>query len=176
MAKFRLERPGKLDIEFTGELLADLSSRDEPPRKRTTVRTTRVVDGLPLGQDVEVTWVDQDSIEVAVKYDGYDGLPDERHTLPRDAVEPLAWSEVRIYRTDSGKYVAESLGMHVTSPTRGRVRVVDTAGEVPDALKRRGFSRQDRKEVEYLTDLAVKALELAATKDDALAGVVVERI
>lgn len=81
------------------------------------------------------------------------------------------WSEVRIYRTDSNKYVTETVGRsnlphEVDFYT---VRVVDTAAEVKVALKRRD-------EITYLTNLAMEALEIAAETDPDIARSLVERI
>lgn len=82
------------------------------------------------------------------------------------------WTEVRIYRTDTGRYVAETVGVSTMPGEHNRmtVRVLDTAAEVPDALRMTSGGRT------YLTDLALDALDEAAAKDEALAAFVTERI
>lgn len=86
------------------------------------------------------------------------------------------WSEVRIYRTDSNRYVTETVGRSVLVRPDGTpeddfftVRVVDSADKVKSALKRRD-------EIEYLTNLALEALEIAAETDKDIARSLVERI
>lgn len=81
------------------------------------------------------------------------------------------WTEIRIYRTESGKYVVEQVGRSTVRNEVDRVtiKVANTAAEVPIALRRRD-------EVEYLTYLALDALDLAASTDDELAQAMVEKI
>lgn len=95
-----------------------------------------------------------------------------------DSKEPHStrWSEVRIYRTDSHKYVTETVGRSNLTRADGSpeddfftVRVVDRADQVKVALKRRD-------EIEYLTNLALEALEIAAESDPDIARSMVERI
>lgn len=90
-----------------------------------------------------------------------------------DSKEPHStrWSEVRIYRTDSHRYVTETVGRSTLDHEVDffTVRVVDSADQVKVALKRRD-------EIEYLTNLAIEALEIAAESDPDIARSMVERI
>lgn len=117
MPTFRLIRPATVDLVFNGELLADVSSKDDPGQTH--------------------------------------------------------WTEIRIYRTDSGKYVAETIGCSAVPSQRSRivVRVVDSAEQVAKALE-----RGDPKDRVYLTDLALDAIALAAKSDPALVAAGEERI
>jgi hypothetical protein len=92
----------------------------------------------------------------------------------RDHPDQERWTEVRIYRTASGKYVAEQVGKSTVDGERdrGNVRVVDDASHLPGALKR----KMRGKGTPYLTDLAFQALEEAGTKDEAIAETLTERI
>lgn len=81
------------------------------------------------------------------------------------------WTEVRIYRTTSGKYVTEIIGK---SRMRGdatlrTVRVVDKPDDVAGAL----IIGTNKKK---LTNVAVDALNEAAENDPALVVTLVERI
>lgn len=116
MPTFRLPRPATVDLVFDGELLADVSSKDDPGQTH--------------------------------------------------------WTEIRIYRTDSGRYVGETVGLSALPHQRPRitVRVVDTAAEVKQALERRDPNRT------YMTDLALDAIAEAAKNDPAVAAAGEERI
>lgn len=116
MEPFRIERTGALDLEFEGELLADVSSRlDNAPR----------------------------------------------------------WTEVRIYRTSTGRYVTEQIGLSVYASEKERrdVRVVESPDDLPKALER--VSNDGRS---YLTKTVLDALDEAAERDPAIRGVTTERI
>lgn len=126
MSAFRLTRAGAVDLEFTGECLADLSSR-------------------------------------------------ESNTQPR-------WSEVRIYRTESGKYVTEMVGRSIVPGEIDRinVQVVEQAEGIREALARKGDNRHTKvpgnPNRPYLTELAIEAMQAAGEKDEAIAATLVERI
>ncbi len=116
MPTFRLNRPATVDLVFDGELLADVSSKDDP---------------------------------------------DQTH-----------WTEIRIYRTDSGRYVGETIGLSALPHQRPRitVRVVDSAAQVGEALQRSDPNRT------WLTDLALDAIAEAAKNDPAVSAAGEERI
>lgn len=118
MDRYRLPRPGQLDLAFEGVLLADISSRDEEHQER--------------------------------------------------------WSEIRIYKTSTEKYVTEMIGKSIVRGERDRVQihVADTPAEVIEGLKRTRPSDGLR----YLTNLGLEALDMAAEKDPALAPRTVEMI
>lgn len=80
------------------------------------------------------------------------------------------WTEIRIYRTSTGKYVTEMIGRSIVDGERDRidVRVHHQPGDVPDGLRRQPKN--------YLTKLALEALDEAAENDPALRGIVVEEI
>lgn len=84
----------------------------------------------------------------------------------------VRWSETRIYRTESGKYVTETVGR--SSIARDRpiitVTVCDTPGQVRDALYKDDDGRR------YLTNLDIDALNEAAELDPALSPSLPERI
>lgn len=83
------------------------------------------------------------------------------------------WTEVRIYRTSTGRYVAEQKGKSAKGePDRGTVRVVAHADQLRKALMRHNKQRQ----VEYLTDLAFNALVDAAEKDPAIKATLTEEV
>lgn len=82
------------------------------------------------------------------------------------------WSEVRIYKTDSGKWVTESVGRSIVPGERDKRRVkihasVDTV--------RSGISRNDRNGV-FITTIGLQALREAANKDPELLPTLEERI
>ena len=81
------------------------------------------------------------------------------------------WSEIRIYKSTTGKYVVETCG-RTTLPGEVdlvKVVVVDHPDEVRIALRRKSH-------IEYLTHLALDTLEIAAEKDPGLAAALIERI
>lgn len=89
----------------------------------------------------------------------------------RDHAGQTRWTEIRVYRTDAGKYVTEQIGR---STVRGEidrrdVKVVDAATEVHVALRRRADNP-------YLTNLALDALAEAGQHDEAIAAALDERI
>jgi hypothetical protein len=81
------------------------------------------------------------------------------------------WTEIRIYRTDSNKYVVEQVGKSIVEDEvdRRKVHIVRT----PDCI-RKVLRRKD--EVEYLTKTAQRALRIAGYNDIAIAQTLVERI
>lgn len=83
------------------------------------------------------------------------------------------WQEIRIYRTASGKYVTEVVGMSVLATDRifRTVKIADTANDVREALFRHRGERR------YLNDLSLEALEEAAEMDPNIADLMAgERI
>lgn len=117
MEPFRIERQTDIPLEFTGDKLVDLHSRDDERQER--------------------------------------------------------WQEIRIYRTNTGKYVTELVGQSTVRGERAfrTVKVVDNPAAVRQALKREKAGR------EFLNDLALEALEEAGKQDKALAAAnVAERI
>lgn len=81
----------------------------------------------------------------------------------------VRWSEVAIYRVDGGRYVVQTVGRttHANERDRFAVTVCDGAEEVLRALVR---------ENGRFTDLALRALDAAAAKDDALAAASAEEL
>lgn len=88
------------------------------------------------------------------------------------------WTEIRVYRTGSGKYVAEMVGKSgLGDPDRRNVTVVDDPAALRDALKRRRRAAGETSaRPMYLTDFARDALALAAKADPAIAAALQERI
>lgn len=88
----------------------------------------------------------------------------------RDSDEQDRWTEIRIYRTTTGKYVTEVIGRSVMDGEHDRidVQVHHRAEDVPDGLRR---TRKN-----YLTKLVLDALDDAATQDPALRAANVENI
>jgi len=82
-----------------------------------------------------------------------------------DSKRPAAvrWSELEIYRVDDGRYVVHTVGRttHHNERDRFTVTICDGAPEVLRALVRDNGR---------FTDLALRALSDAATKDAALAA------
>lgn len=115
MQTFQVRRHGKPDAIFTGELLAETTSKNDEENKKQ-------------------------------------------------------WTEVRIYRIETGKYITEIVGRSLIQGHRDRItfNVVENAADVKDALRINGR--------EYITDLALEALEDAAEKDPALRVNLVEAI
>lgn len=100
----------------------------------------------------------------------------------RDGSAQQRWSEVRIYRTASGRYVTGMTGRSVVPGEVDRidVKVVERAEEIGAALSRRGNDRNTVNPGDpnrpYLTELALEAMALAGEQDDAIAAVLVERV
>lgn len=91
------------------------------------------------------------------------------------------WMEVRIYRTTTGKYVVEEAGTKERDDDDGRsvVTVVTDPFEIRAALTKRGTAKDPARagqEVEYLTNVALNALEEAGEKDPAIDAATVETI
>jgi hypothetical protein len=88
------------------------------------------------------------------------------------------WTEIRIYRTDSGTYVAESVGRGaVGSRDRRNVSVVHDPGGLRGALMRRKRAPEETSaEPAYLTQFAVAALERATEVDPRVGAALEERI
>lgn len=80
------------------------------------------------------------------------------------------WTEIRIYRTTTGKYVAETIGRTTISGQHDRrtVRVVEDPADLREALRIRNAW--------YLTDLALDALADAGRKDEKIAAATPEKI
>jgi hypothetical protein len=118
MRRFRLSRPGQLDLVFDGELLAEVASKDEPDQPR--------------------------------------------------------WTEIRVYKTATDKYVTELVGKSVVPGERDRINinVAETPHAVIDGLHRTRPSDGLR----YLTKLGLEALDEAAERDPSLGPQIVEAI
>lgn len=116
MTPFTIERNDDLPLEFDGEILAEVSSRQGSGQGR--------------------------------------------------------WTEIRIYRTDTGRYVTEMVACsdHPGESDRAHVQVFDAADEISRGLQRRDGARR------YMTNIAQHAMREAARKDDAIADALVERI
>lgn len=80
------------------------------------------------------------------------------------------WTEIRIYKSSTGRYVTEVIGRTIVPGERDRVdvRVVELPEDLPVALQ-----RQPRG---YLTLLAREALDVAAEHDPTIRPAVTERI
>lgn len=92
------------------------------------------------------------------------------------------WTEIRIYRTSTGKYVTEVVGRSSvpSEVDRLNVRVVDTADGIAEALARKGNDRHTivpgDPNRSYLTELAIEAIEKAAESDEAIKATLVEEV
>lgn len=85
-----------------------------------------------------------------------------------DDPDQKRWTEVNIYVTEKGKYVAQTIG-RTTMPDEEvlyRAWLCDTAEQVVDALRRRGA----------LTFVVKDALEQAAERDPAFKDALIEDI
>ena len=88
------------------------------------------------------------------------------------------WTEIRIFRTNAGKYVAEAVGRSDAGDRdRRNVAVVDDPADLRTALKRRKRAPGEvSAKPAYLTDFAISALRLAATIDPRVAAATQERV
>jgi EXLDI family protein len=102
-----------------------------------------------------------------VEFNG-DLLADETSRQPGQP----RWTEIRIYRTDTGRYVVESVGKSAYKHEKDWpvVTVCDDPGDVKRALQRDGNRGP------YLTNLAILALGNAGSRDPALGATLVDRI
>lgn len=83
------------------------------------------------------------------------------------------WTEVRFYRTDTGCYVAETVGR---SARPGRIdRRSATVSYDPEAMVA-SLRHTSPEGVTYLTNLVLAALDEAAATDPAIAAALVERV
>lgn len=82
------------------------------------------------------------------------------------------WQEVRIYRTETGKYVTEMIGRSLVEGETDiiQVYVFDNPADVRNGLYRRGGDRR------FLTDTAYNVLVEAAEKDPGIVVIDSERI
>lgn len=89
----------------------------------------------------------------------------------KDADDQPRWTEIRIYRTDSGRWVTEIIGRSTIrgEKDRSKVTVCETPAEVRVSLR-----REDQ--ITYLTNLALEALEVAAERDPRLLDAINEHI
>lgn len=81
------------------------------------------------------------------------------------------WTTISIWRTENNRYVVQTIG-HSKVPgeiQRITTKIADTPEQVKIALR-----RQDT--IEYLTHLALDALEVAGETDERIASILVERI
>ncbi len=82
------------------------------------------------------------------------------------------WTEIRIYRTTSNRYVAEMVGVSGKGERpRINVSVLDSPDGLRDALK-----RKPKEKPAYLTELAIEALQTAAEVDPTVHAALVEHI
>jgi hypothetical protein len=81
------------------------------------------------------------------------------------------WTELKLYRSNTKKYVIETIGMSKVpgDDIRRNGRVADNAHDIKRALRRRDA-------VAYLTHMALDLLSIAAQKDEAIAASLNERI
>jgi hypothetical protein len=88
------------------------------------------------------------------------------------------WTEMRLYRTASGKYVTEVIGRTTIADQVDRIKVVvhDRIGTIRAGLARRGRSKETDQMVTYLPDMAIGLLEEAAEADPKLRPETAERI
>ena len=114
MEKYRVERDGQTDLQFTGVCLADASNR--------------AVDGPASNR----------------------------------------WTEIRIYRTEAGRYVTSVVGVSCWQGETNRYTadVCDNAADVVIALEQDG----------WLSGVAKDVLAQAAQTDDAFRDVIVETV
>ena len=91
----------------------------------------------------------------------------------RTSPDQTEWTEVRLYRTDSGRYVGEPIGRSTDPAEKDMltVRIVDDVKDVAGTLER---GRPDTRL--YLTDMALDVLDEAAEVDPAIAEAAAERI
>jgi hypothetical protein len=89
----------------------------------------------------------------------------------KDSDDQRRWTEIRIYRTDTDRWVTEIIGRSLVrgEKDRTKVAVCDTPAEVRVSLR-----REDQ--ISYLTNLALEALEVAAEADARLLDAVTEHI
>lgn len=85
------------------------------------------------------------------------------------------WTECRIYRTDTGRYVTEMVGRTIIEGQYDRpsVNVYDDPARIREGFLR---PRVHRPDVFYLTDLAIEAMQEAAKIDPAVSATLIERI
>jgi hypothetical protein len=90
----------------------------------------------------------------------------------RDTPDQARWAELRVWRTDSGKYVVQRLGRSTLPGEVDKIttRIVNTPAEVAPAMR----SKQGGKV--FMSNLALDVLAEAAGNDSALRGTDVERI
>ena len=127
MQQYRIRRDKGLALVFKGEILADVTSKDDPAQQR--------------------------------------------------------WNEIRIYRTEQGRYVMEERGItHVPGEySRCKAEVYDTPRELIEGLRRpaRAHTTRNpeiRKRGWYFTDLALEAFDAAEERDPAFIDAASERV
>lgn len=91
----------------------------------------------------------------------------------RESTQQLRWTEIRVYRTSTGRYVSEIVGRSIVKSERDRIKV--TVAGNPDELKK-SLTRVSPEIGEYLTDLAIDALTEAGKHDPSIAAIMVERV
>lgn len=88
------------------------------------------------------------------------------------------WTEVRIYSTDSGKFVTEMVGRSIRPGETDRPTVVvhhDTE-TIRSAIMHRAKHGPDQIGKPYLTDVAFNALYTAGQRDHRIMAILTERI
>lgn len=85
------------------------------------------------------------------------------------------WQEVRVYRTDSARWIIERTGQSRVEGevTRTRASVCDTVDEVRRAIT---YRRPDNPERAYVTDVAYDAVLIASELDPRLSEALVEHV
>lgn len=96
----------------------------------------------------------------------------------RDEPGQTRWTEVRIYRTDTGKYVTETVGRSTRRGETDRITVFvhDSPADVPAGLRRKGRSALTGQDTMFIPNVALDALTTAGKADPALADVLTESI
>jgi hypothetical protein len=116
---------------------------------------------IPRPRDVDLVFDGECLVDVSNRRDGAD-----------------YWTEIRIFRTGTGKYVAEMVGKSALGdPDRRNITVVDDPAELREALKRRRRAKgEESAKPVYLTHFARDALIEAARRDPAVSAALEERI
>lgn len=84
------------------------------------------------------------------------------------------WTEVRIYRTTTDKWVTEVTGCSAVSGETARIQA--TACATPEEVVNSFRLWSDRRRKYYFTNICLDALDSAATADPRLAGAIREKV
>lgn len=91
----------------------------------------------------------------------------------RTSPDQSEWTEVRLYRTDKGVYVGETVGRS-SDPDKKDMLTVRVANDVKHVASTLERGRPETRV--YLTDMALDVLDEAARLDPAIAEAAAERI